>query len=169
MKIKSEDYLYEILTKLFGYDLIDKLMSSDVPDELLDKIQYSIKQIEEVKRRDDLKNRNDKNNKENVEEVEEVPIRFPIEHIVNPNIQKNKNKQNYCDYKDFNTINSKRNLKKNNSLDNIGRNIKKVGVKNNNNSSKKEKPFISATSIYGNYFDPPLQRGGNSKLDEYKK
>ena len=46
---------------------------------------------------------------------------------------------------------------------------KKVKTKNSNNNLKKEKPFISATSAYGNYFDPSLQKGGISKLDDYKK
>ena len=46
MKINSEDYFYEILTKLFGEDLTDKLMSSDVSDELLDAVQNSIKEID---------------------------------------------------------------------------------------------------------------------------
>ena len=31
---------------------------------------------------------------------------------------------------------------------------------------KKGKPFISATSPYGNYFDAPLQNGGLSKLNQ---
>ena len=44
MKINSEDYYYEILTKLFGNDLTDKLMSTDVSDELLEAVQTSIKE-----------------------------------------------------------------------------------------------------------------------------
>ena len=44
-----------------------------------------------------------------------------------------------------------------------------ITLKNMNNSDKKTKPFVSTTSIYGNYFDPPLQKGGISKLDDYKK
>ena len=171
MKINSEDYFYEILTKLFGEDLTDKLMSSDVSDELLDAVQNSIKEIEELKRNDDLKNQNQKNNihKPNSEELEEKPKRFPIEQIMNPNIKqnmnrnssnKNLNNEKNNNYKEFNFQN---NLRKPSGQENFGKNNKK------NNSSKKEKPFISATSAYGNYFDPPLQKGGLSKLDEYKK
>jgi hypothetical protein len=51
MKINSEDYFYEILTKLFGDDLTDKLMSSDVDDKLLEDVQNSIKEIEELKKK----------------------------------------------------------------------------------------------------------------------
>ena len=56
----------------------------------------------------------------------------------------------------------KKNLRKNDNFE--GKKKNKI-----NNNGKKEKPFISATSAYGNYFDPPLQKGGISKLDDYKK
>ena len=172
MKINSEDYFYEILTKLFGEDLTDKLMSSDVSDELLDAVQNSIKEIEELKRKDDLKNQNQNNNihKSNSEEMEEKPKRFPIEQIMNPNIKKqnmnrssSNKKLNNEKNKNYQEFNFQNNLRKQSGQENFGKNNKK------NNSSKKEKPFISATSAYGNYFDPPLQKGGLSKLDEYKK
>ena len=151
MKINSEDYFYEILTKLFGEDLTDKLMSSDVSDELLEAVQNSIKEIEELKRKDDLKNMEQRNQMNN-EELEEQPKRFPIEQIMNPNMKGE---------------NFPKNMKKSGSKENFGKNNKKF--ENKNNSTKKEKPFISATSVYGNYFDPPLQKGGMSKLDDYKK
>ena len=54
MKINSEDYFYEIITKLFGNELTDKLMSSDVSDELLEEVQNYIKEIEELKNKDNL-------------------------------------------------------------------------------------------------------------------
>ena len=156
MKINSEDYFYEILTKLFGEDLTDKLMSSDVDDKLLEDVQNSIKEIEELKKKDEMNNNNDNNNQNNVnvndndnqvnnEEMEEQPKRFPIEEIMNKNIIINPNS----------------------SQDYGGKGNRKNFVKNN--SGKKEKPFINATKQYGNYFDPPLQKGGKSKLDDYKK
>ena len=165
MKINSEDYFYEILTKLFGDDLTDKLMSSEVSDELLDAIQNSIKEIEELKKKDDLKNENQNinMNPSNVEDMEDQPKRFPIEQIMNPNIKQNINRNE--DYNNnYQEYNFQKNLRKTGDED---KNSKKMG--NKNSSSKKEKPFISATSAYGNYFDPPLQKGGFSKLDEYKK
>ena len=175
MKINSEDYFYEILTKLFGDDLTDKLMSSDVSDELLDAVQNSIKEIEELKRKDDLKIQNKNyNNMGNPEEIEEQPKRFPIEQIMNPNVKQNINRSNSNkkinskEKNNYQELNPQKNLKNVEALENSGKNNKKIGNKNNN-SSKKEKPFISATSAYGNYFDPPLQKGGFSKLDEYKK
>ena len=152
MKINSEDYFYEILTKLFGDDLTDKLMSSEVSDNLLEAVQNSIKEIEELKKKDDIKNNNQNFNKQNAEEMEDRPKRFPIEQIMNPNIKQNIN------------INNKKINNENNNKDfNFEKKLRKSGEK------KKEKPFISATSAYGNYFDPPLQKGGFSKLDEYKK
>ena len=159
MKINSEDYFYEILTKLFGDDLTDKLMSSEVSDNLLDAVQNSIKEIEELKKKDDIKNKNENINKQNIEEMEDRPKRFPIEQIMNPNIKQNIN---------ININNNKKLNNENNNKDfNFEKNLRKSGDKNN--TTKKEKPFISATSAYGNYFDPPLQKGGFSKLDEYKK
>ena len=158
MKINSEDYFYEILTKLFGDDLTDKLMSSDVDDKLLEDVQNSIKEIEELKKKDEMNNNKDNNNinnnvndnnfndnQINNEEVEDQPKRFPIEEIMNKNVI----------------------IKPGYSQDYGGKGNKKNIVKNN--SGKKEKPFINATKPYGNYFDPPLQKGGKSKLDDYKK
>jgi hypothetical protein len=161
MKINSEDYFYEILTKLFGDDLTDKLMSSDVDDKLLEDVQNSIKEIEELKKKDEMNNNNNdtdninNNNKsanfnandnQNInEEMEEEPKRFPIEEIMNKNVI----------------------IKPGSSQDYGGKGNKKNVVKNN--SGKKEKPFINATKPYGNYFDPSLQKGGKSKLDDYKK
>ena len=171
MKINSEDYFYEILTKLFGDDLTDKLMSSEVNDELLEAVQNSIKEIEELKKKDDLKNQINNNNinKKNSEEIEDQPKRFPIEQIMNPNVKQNmnrsnsnkklKNEKNNNNYQEFNF---QKNLRNDGRKDSNDKNSKK-------SSSKKEKPFISATNAYGNYFDPPLQRGGMSKLDDYKK
>jgi hypothetical protein len=137
-------------------------MSSEVSDELLDAIQNSIKEIEELKKKDDLKNENQNINinPSNAEDMEDQPKRFPIEQIMNPNIKQNINRNeeynnNYQEY------NFQQNLRK------TGDDSKKMG--NKNSGSKKEKPFISATSAYGNYFDPPLQKGGISKLDEYQK
>ena len=162
MKINSEDYFYEILTKLFGDDLTDKLMSSDVDDKLLEDVQNSIKEIEELKKKDEMNNNNNNdtdninnnnksanfnaNDNQNInEEMEEEPKRFPIEEIMNKNII----------------------IKPGSSQDYGGKGNKKNVVKNN--SGKKEKPFINATKPYGNYFDPSLQKGGKSKLDDYKK
>ena len=152
MKINSEDYFYEILTKLFGDDLTDKLMSSDVDDKLLEDVQNSIKEIEELKKKDEMNNNNNNHNNVNIkdnqinnEEMEEEPKRFPIEEIMNKNII----------------------IKPGSSQDYGGKGNRKNVAKNN--SGKKEKPFINATKPYGNYFDPPLQKGGKSKLDDYKK
>ena len=167
MKINSEDYYYEILTKLFGSDLTDKLMSSDVSDELLEAVQNSIKEIDELKNKDNLnQEQNNKNDNINQEELEEEPRKFPSNEIMGPNI-KNKNitkinKERYSDkYQEFDF---QKNLRKNENSEG-----KKTKGKNSNNNVKKEKPFISATSVYGNYFDPSLQKGGISKLDNYKK
>ena len=165
MKINSEDEYYAILTKLFGNDLTDKLMSSDVSDELLEAVQHSIKEIDELKKKDNLnKEQNQKKEEINQEEIEEEPRKFPVNEIMGPNIKekniKKFNKESNNVYQEFDF---QKNLRKNENLEG-----KKLKNKINNNG-KKEKPFISATSVYGNYFDPPLQKGGISKLDDYKK
>ena len=167
MKINSEDYFYEILTQLFGNDLTDKLMSSDVSDELLEAVQNSIKEIEELKKKDNLNSeQNQKKEEINQEEIEEEPRQFPVNEIMGPNIKgKNNKKINEEENNVYQEFDFKKNLRKNENLD-VGR----IKSKNyNNNINKKGKPFISATSAYGNYFDPPLQKGGISKLDDFKK
>lgn len=157
MKLNSEDYFYEILTKLFGNDLKEKLTSNEVSDELITAVENSIQEIESLKKKDDLKKKK-KEEINNLEEMEEEPRKFPINEILGPNdkyhnytkITKEKNNNNIYDiYQEFDFVKNLRD--------------------NKNSSYKKEKPFISTTSIYGNYFDPPLQKGGISKLDDYKK
>lgn len=158
MKINSEDYYYEILTKLHGDDLTDKLMSSNVSNEFLESVLNSINEIERSKRRE--------------EEVEEIPKIFPIENYKNRG-RKNKNKDKKINIKNnsFNENKYKKNLnlKKTDSREYNEINVKKNGRKKVNSSSRKEKPFINATCAYGNYFDPPLQKGGMSKLTSFKK
>ena len=147
MKLNSEDYYYVILTKLFGKDLKDKLMSNEVSEDLLTAVTNSINEIESLKKKDDMKN---------LEEMEELPRQFPSNEILGTNnnyINYNKRKEEKGNYNNIYTeFNFVKNLRK-----------------GNNKSAMKEKPFISTTSIYGNYFDPPLQKGGISKLDDYKK
>ena len=170
MKINNEDYIFEVLTKLYGEDLTDKLMSSDVSDDLLEAIQNSIEEIESLKHKDSFNIYNKTNN----EEAEEKPKKFPVDKLMSAKIkydikrsQSSKrfnngmNKNNI--YKEFNFIKS---LRKNPGVKYYGKN----GCKTLNNSKyiKKEKPFINATNPYGNYFDAPLQKGGLSKLNAYK-
>ena len=165
MKINSEDEYYAILTKLFGNDLTDKLMSSDVSDELLEAVQHSIKEIDELKKKDNLnKEQNQKKEEINQEEIEEEPRKFPVYEIMGPNIKEKNNKKFSKESNNvYQEFDFQKNLRKNENSEG-----KKLKNKINNNG-KKEKPFISATSVYGNYFDPPLQKGGISKLDDYKK
>ena len=165
IKLNSKDYYYIILTKLFGNDLKEKLVSNKVSNELLAAVQNSIQEIEALKKKDEMKNskKEDKlKNLKSLEEMEEEPRQFPVNEIIGPNDK----------YKNYKKINYQKNNYNINDLyqeyDFI-KNLRKDTSKKMNNSDKKVKPFISATSIYGNYFDPPLQKGGISKLDDYKK
>ena len=161
MKLNSADYFYVILTQLYGKDLKDKLNSKEVSDELLTAVTNSIQEIESLKKKDELKElKKEKENVEtNLEEMEEEPRKFPINEILGTNIKyksfiKNNKEEKVNDiYQEFDFI---KNLRQNKSKD-------------RNQTERKNKPFISATTIYGNYFDPPLQKGGISKLDEYQK
>ena len=161
MKLNSADYFYVILTQLYGKDLKDKLNSKEVSDELLTAVTNSIQEIESLKKKDELNElKKEKENVEtNLEEMEEEPRKFPINEILGTNIKyksfikKNKEEKVNDIYQEFDFI---KNLRQNKSKD-------------RNQTERKNKPFISATTIYGNYFDPPLQKGGISKLDEYQK
>ena len=163
MKINNEDYIFEILTKLFGDDLTDKLMSSDVSDDLLEAIQNAIKEIEFSKK-------NEKNNKKNFgdEEIEEKPKKFPSDALMSTKFKHdikrsqsskkfNRDMRSNNIYKEFNFVKS---LRKDQSGQIVGKNK----MLNNSKYIKKEKPFINATNPYGNYFDAPLQNGGYSKI-----
>ena len=149
MKINSEDYFYDILTEIYGDDLTDKLMSNNVSDDFLDSVLKSINDIEQFKKKENNKNRNE---------------RFSNENILSPYTKRKKQKINANNsFNDYNFIN----LKKFNSQVYDLKNFKNGRKKNNN--SKKGRPFISTTCPYGNYFDPPLQNGGMSKLNGLKK
>ena len=105
----------------------------------------------------------------NNEELDEEPREFPENEIIGPNsdIKLKRCKKNNLDKNNvYQEFDFKKHLRKGKSFDNKNNKKKK---KSGYNSVKKEKPFISTTSIYGNYFDPPLQKGGISKLDDYKK
>ena len=49
MEMNSENYVKEILTKLFGEDLIDKLMSPEVPDEFVESVNNSLQEIKNIR------------------------------------------------------------------------------------------------------------------------
>jgi hypothetical protein len=164
IKLNTEDYYNEILTKLFGNDLKEKLGANEVSDELLTAVENSMQEIDLLKKKDELKN----NKIKNIEEMEEEPREFPINEIMGTKYKYNiKNKK----------INKEKNSNINNNKDlyniyqefDFIKNLRQNDSKSNKSINKKEKPFISMTSIYGNYFDPPLQKGGISKLDDYKK
>ena len=78
---------------------------------------------------------------------------------MNSNAKQNINRNNNNSFQEYN---SQKNLKKIGLKENNGKNLKK-------SSSKKENPFIRSSSAYGNYFDAPLQKGGNNILDNFKK
>ena len=171
MKINNEDYIYEILTKLFGEDLIARLMSNNINDDLLEAIQNSINEIESFKKEDEYnyKKKSDKNiNKTYNEIIEERPKTSHVEKLMSKKIKNSLKKSNSSKkinyktnngiYKEFNFVKS---LRKNVENYNFGQ---KNEIMINNNKIKIEKPFINATSPYGNYFDAPLQNGGLSKL-----
>ena len=145
MKINSEDYFYDILTEIYGEDLTDKLMSNNISDDFLDSVQKSINDIEKEKN----KNRKERLSKENLDNLNNKRKKIKI------NTNSSFNDYNFINLRKFNSeVFNLKNLKN--------------GRKNNNNS-KKGKPFISTTCPYGNYFDPPLQNGGMSKLNFCKK
>ena len=48
IQINSKDYLYKILTKLFGDSLSDKLLTNKISDELLESVQNAIYEIEKI-------------------------------------------------------------------------------------------------------------------------
>ena len=162
IKLNSKDYYYIILTKLFGNDLKEKLVSNKVSNELLAAVQNSIKEIDTLKKKDDMKKSKIEEKIKNLEEMEEEPRQFPVNEIIGPD-------DKYKNYKKLNKQKNSYNINDIYQEYDFIKNLRKNTLKNMNNSDKKTKPFVSATSIYGNYFDPPLQKGGISKLDDYKK
>jgi hypothetical protein len=192
LKMKNEDYIYDIIVKLFGNDVTDQLLSKNVSDKLVEQVQNAIKEIEKFQK-------NEKNKKFNISKMNKIKLKKRSTKDLNINSVKNDKMKNmvikpkrfksshkfkYSDpYQEFNFEQSLRyqtpkSLYKNN---NSSINNEKSSSTNKNskcntkrmNSPKgktyHQKPFISATCGYGNFFDEPLQKGGISKLDSLNK
>ena len=132
IKINNKDYLYKILTKLFGDNLSDKLLSKKVSDEFLESIQNAIFEIEKINEKyKKINNINEKieklyqekigimKNQENKEENKESKINCiygneRADFFYRPKISKNNinhfNKFKYSEpYQEFNFKKSLRN------------------------------------------------------------
>ena len=130
MKINNKDYLYKILTKLFGDNLSDKLLSNQASDEFLESIQNAIFEIENINEKyKKINNINEKieklykeklgimKNKTKEEEKNETIINYKYGKNQNnifykPKIYKNNNinKNKYSEpYQEFNFKKSLRN------------------------------------------------------------
>ena len=175
MLMNNDDYIYEILTKLFGNDLTDKLMSSSVDDDLLQSIDKAIKEIQRLKEKDKIQSEN-----KNINNIPKQKLNintdsdfYIAKSAKSQNHNLNRIKNNNTDpYQEFNF---KKSLRNNNFNEFKRKNSRSKGSKGKNESKnsvhsflldnkKKDKPFITATSAYGKYFDEPLQKGGLSKL-----
>lgn len=203
-KINSKDYLYKILTKLFGINLSDRLINNQVSDELLDSVKNAIIEIENINEKYQKIN----NINEKIEKLyqEKLGIMKEDQNKKNKKIEKKgtfdninykygneqKNffykpaklmkKFKYSEpYQEFNFKKSLRNqtpktlynIQNRNNIINQSKirphKLKRSSSNYKSNNSKinisHKKPFISATSGYGKYFDEPLQNGGISKLN----
>ena len=168
MLMNNDDYIYEILTKLFGNDLADKLMSSMVEDDLLQSVNKAIKEIQRLKEKDKIQSKNSEIN--NIS-YQKINIKTDPNFYVGKTT-KNQNNDKSDPYQEFNF---KKSLRNNNYNDFKRSNSRSNGSKGKNDSknnihsflldiNKKDKPFITATSAYGKYFDESLQKGGFTKL-----
>ena len=202
IKINNKDYLYNILTKLFGDNLSDKLLSNQVSDELLESLQNAILEIEKInekyKKINNINERIEKlyqektgimKNKKREEDTKENNInsKYNFEHknfFYRPKMYKTNSFHTFKysePYQEFNFNKSLRNQtyntfnkmqKRDNSMNQSKINSKNKKINFNSKSSEHSKkilshkrPFISATCGYGKYFDEPLQKGGESKLN----
>ena len=205
IKINNKDYLYNILTKLFGDNLSDKLLSKQVSDELLDSVQNAILEIEKInekyKKINNINERieklyqekigimKDQTRKENTKEnnINNINYKYNEEQnnfFYRPRMYKTNSFHTFKysePYQEFNFKKSLRNQacntfykiqKKDNSINQSKINLKNKRTNFNSKSSEHTKnimshkrPFISATCGYGKYFDEPLQKGGESKLN----
>ena len=66
-KMNNNDYIYDILIKIFGYNIKDKLLSNKVNDSLIEDVQNAIIEIEKK-----FKNNNKNSNKNIKEKVEKL-------------------------------------------------------------------------------------------------
>ena len=192
LKMKNEDYIYDIIVKLFGNDVTDQLLSKNASDELVEQVQNALKEIEKYQK-------NEKDKKFNIKKMNKINLKKRSTKDLNINCVKNDKMKNmvtkpkrfksshkfkYSDpYQEFNFKQSLRyqtpnNLYKitnspmNKEKSNSKTKDSKCNTKRGNSPKGKtfhQKPFISATCGYGKYFDEPLQKGGISKLDSLDK
>ena len=161
IKLNNKDYLYNILTKLFGDNLSDKLLSNQVSDEFLESVQNAIFEIEKInekyKKINNINEKIEKLYKEKLgimtnqikkEEIKDLNINYKHSNdqqnfFYRPKIHKNNsyNEFKYSEpYQEFNFKKSLRNQtpktyykiqKRENSF-----NQSKINSKNKNNNSK---------------------------------
>ena len=165
-KINNEDYISDILIKLFGNNITKRLLSENVSNTLVESVKNTIQEIERIKQNENENNKNivAQKNKIIQEEAKNDTIKLKKGKITN--------KFKYSEpYQEFNFKNYLRKTLSKNLRDEVY-SIKqnKSNSKNKTNKKiKKIKPFVSATCGYGKYFDEPLQNGGISVLEHKNK
>ena len=192
LKMKNEDYIYDIIVKLFGNGVTDQLLSKSASEELVDQVQNVLKEIEKFQK-------NEKNKNYNIKKMNKINLKkrstkdLNINNIKNDKMKnmvvipkrfKSSQKFKYSDpYQEFNfkkslrfqtpnTFYKNNNTSMNNEKSTSKNKDSKCNTKRMNSPKVKtnhQKPFISATCGYGKYFDEPLQKGGISKLDSLNK
>ena len=68
LKMKNEDYIYDIIVKLFGNDVTDQLLSKNASDELVEQVQNALKEIEKFQK-------NDKDKKFNIKKMNKINLK----------------------------------------------------------------------------------------------
>lgn len=195
MKLNSNEYIYDILVKLYGNNITDKLLSNEVSDDLVEAVQNTISEIEKLNGKYNENNNNlnqiiDKREQKNIDIPKnkikkELNFNFYEPHLEKKIIKRPKRyhssmKFKYSEpYQEYNFKNSLRFETTKNYYNNTYNNDRVIKSDSRNQRSKSnkkrmdspnnkrlhQKPFISATCSYGKYFDEPLQKGGISKLE----
>ena len=68
LKMKNEDYIYDIIVKLFGNDVTDQLLSKNASDELVEQVQNALKEIEKYQK-------NEKDKKFNIKKMNKINLK----------------------------------------------------------------------------------------------
>lgn len=188
MKINSNDILYNILSQIFSNSIFDELLSSDVDMELIENVEKTILEIEKLEQEETQNlnqnqinsttkfNYNTPNEDLYSKSFTEFNTKPTYYNIPKPNVQTKPLSSKQTSQRKLNNLNIElmkkypKTYKTLSGYDGVSNNYHSTFKKSKTNSFNGGRTFVNYTTSASGYFDPSLQKKGQSKLSSnYKK
>ena len=174
MKMNNEEYIYDVLVKLFGNHITDKLLSAKVSDDLVEAVKNTILEIEKINKNHTnthKNNINNNNNKDNISEKINKLYKEKYEMIKNSKkINKLKNELNLNSFELNDKINMKNYRSRRNKSSNKFRYSEPYQEFNFKNSLRTQTPFnLNKTRSNTNHNEIEIKGYSKNKILKNKK